>query len=134
MSAQNSEDSRIRTGGCLCEGVRYRTMGVLRNVINCFCSQCQKTSGHHFAATSCSLDRFELLDDSTLDWYEASSEARRGFCNRCGSSLFWQRNGADSISITAGTLDRPTGLKTVSNIFVEDMSDYHDLPALGDSD
>lgn len=130
MSDNNSGDSRSRTGGCLCQGVRYRTEGELRDVINCFCSQCRKTTGHHFAATACSLDRFELLKDSTLDWYAASDQARRGFCKRCGSSLFWQRNGSDSISITAGTLDTPTGLKTTSNIFVEDMSDYHDLPGL----
>ncbi len=130
MSEDNSEHSRIRTGGCLCEGVRYRTVGDLRDVINCFCSQCRKTTGHHFAATSCSLDRFELLQESTLHWYVSSSKARRGFCNRCGSSLFWQRNGADYISITAGTLDKPTGLKTTSNIFVEDMGDYHDLPVV----
>ena len=122
----------VRTGGCHCEGVRYRVVGELRDVVNCFCQQCQKTSGHHFAATRAHLDQFELLNDSTLAWYEASPEARRGFCTVCGSSLFWQRHGTDTISITAGTLDRPTGLKTVSNIFVEDMSDYHALPELSE--
>jgi hypothetical protein len=117
-----------RTGSCHCQGVRYRLTGEIRDVINCFCQQCQKTTGHHFAATQCKLDQFELLSDVTLNWYEASSEAKRGFCNRCGSSLFWTKHGTDTISITAGTLDKPTGLKTVKNIFVEDMGDYHSLP------
>ena len=120
----------MRTGGCHCTGVRYQLVGDIRDVINCFCTQCQKTSGHHFAATQAKLDQFKLLNDETLCWYDASSNARRGFCNKCGSSLFWQKHDTDTISITAGTLDHPTGLKTVKNIFVEDISDYHMLPEL----
>ncbi len=125
-----AEVDRVRTGGCLCEGVRYKTVGELRDVTNCFCIQCQKTSGHHFAATEADLSQFELVNHATLRWYESSDAAKRGFCNHCGSSLFWQRNGAQTISITAGTLDKPTYLATTRNIFVEDKSDYHDLPVL----
>ncbi len=125
-----TEKDRRRTGSCLCGGVRYTLLGECRDVINCFCSQCRKTTGHHFAATQVGLDRFELNADSTLSWYSSSEAARRGFCNRCGSSLFWQKSGLDSISVTAGTLDPPTGLETVKNIFVEDASDYHGLPGL----
>ncbi len=125
-----TEMDRHRTVSCLCKGVRYTLYGECRDVINCFCSQCRKTSGHHFAATRVNLDRFELNADSTLGWYSSSETARRGFCNRCGSSLFWQKSGLDSISVTAGTLDAPTGLETVKNIFVEDVSDYHELPGL----
>ncbi|MCY3768951.1 MAG: GFA family protein [Gammaproteobacteria bacterium] len=125
-----TDEPRTRTGGCLCGGVRYRVVGEIRPVINCFCSQCRKTSGHHFAATQAGLEQFQLLSEESLAWYSSSDAARRGFCNRCGSSLFWQRRGTRTISITAGTLDGPTGLSTMKNIFVEDRSDYHDLPAL----
>ncbi len=125
------QTKKIRTGGCLCQGVRYKLLGRCGEVINCFCTQCRKTSGHHFAATRVDLDQFTLVRDATLDWYAASDQARRGFCNRCGSSLFWQRHGAETISITAGTIDTPTHLKTTRNIFVADKSDYHDIPELG---
>jgi len=125
-----SETEHVKTGSCLCAEVRYKITGECREVVNCFCTQCQKSTGHHFAATRVNLDQFELLADSTLAWYASSDQARRGFCNQCGSSLFWQRNGTDMISITAGTIDKPTGLKTTKNIFVEDKSDYHVLPVL----
>jgi len=114
----------------LCEGVRYSLTGECRDVINCFCTQCQKTSGHHFAATRVDMDQFRLIKDETLTWFESSDFAKRGFCNRCGSNLFWKRHGADTISVTAGTIDNPTVLITSANIFVEDMSDYHDLPSV----
>ena len=123
-------EKEVRTGGCLCEGVRYRITGECRGVINCFCGQCQKTTGHHFAATRVNLDQFEYLSKDTLQWYVSSEKASRGFCNRCGSNLFWQLKDSGTISITAGTVDKPTRLKTTENIFVEDKSDYHDLPAI----
>lgn len=130
----NNEATRVRDGGCLCEGVRYRLTGPCRDVINCFCGQCQKTSGHHFAATRVSLDQFELLSSETLAWYQSSESAKRGFCQRCGGNLFWQPVDGDTISVTAGTLDKPTGLRTTRNIFIDDMSDYHFLPQLSPLD
>ena len=123
-------DDTVRTGGCLCEGVRYRITGEIRDVVNCFCGQCRKTSGHYFAATCCCKKQFYLLEQSTLTWYISSQAARRGFCDRCGSSLFWEPTHGETISITAGTLDKPVNLKTVRNIYVEDMSDYHEIPRL----
>ena len=49
------------TGSCLCGAVKYRLMGSLRPVVACHCGQCQKTSGHHVAATSVNRKDFELL-------------------------------------------------------------------------
>ena len=123
-------DHPVKSGGCLCRGVRYRVTGELRNVINCFCEQCRRTSGHHVAASAARLDAFELESDATLEWYASSDIAKRGFCRRCGGNLFWQRKGDDTISIFAGTLDQPSGLRTVENIYCESMGDYHALPEL----
>lgn len=123
-------NTAIRTGSCLCGGVAYRLHGALRGVINCFCSQCRKTSGHHVAATRTLWNEVEMVRDETLRWYVSSSTARRGFCSRCGGNLFWRPENSDKVSIMAGTLDQPTSLRTIENIFTEDMGDYHALPAL----
>ena len=99
------------TGGCLCGGVRYRAGGKLRGVVACHCTQCARTTGHHYTATNCATKDFALDKDETLRWYRSSPEAERGFCSRCGGNLFWRRVDGDEISITAGTLDHPTGLR-----------------------
>ena len=54
-------------------------------------------------------------------------EAKRGFCGICGSSLFWSLIDGDTISIAAGSLEQPTGLKTTINIFTQDAGDYYSL-------
>jgi hypothetical protein len=117
----------MKTGSCLCGGVQYEISGNMRPVVNCHCGQCRKTSGHYWAATAVSRDDLTIKAESTLSWYQSSDAARRGFCTRCGASLFWDHSGEDEISIGAGTLDLPTGLTTGENIYIEDKADYYDL-------
>ncbi len=116
-------------GGCLCGGVRYEVRGPLRDVIACHCSQCRRTSGHFVAASQALNTDLVLLESATLRWYRSSSEAERGFCERCGGNLFWRLTGAvpGVTSIMAGTLDTPTGLKVMQHIFVADKSDYYEI-------
>jgi hypothetical protein len=124
----------IHLGGCLCKGVRYQVTGPLRDIIACHCEQCRRTSGHFAAMTSALRANLVCTSSQSLRWFRSSESAERGFCDRCGSNLFWRLVGSDSISITAGTLDAPTGLSIRKHIFVGDKSDYYpledDLPKL----
>ena len=70
---------------------------------------------------------FKLHSSDSLKWYQSSPQARRGFCSICGASLFWVPEGGDHVAIAAGTLDKPTGLRTVAHIFVADAGDYYTI-------
>ena len=128
MSEASSQGIRAR-GSCLCGGVRYEILGTLRDVIACHCSQCRRTSGHFVAATQARTADLVLRESATLRWYRSSSEAERGFCTRCGGNLFWRPARAEPAvtSIMAGTLETPTGLRTMQHIFVADKSDYYEI-------
>ncbi len=115
------------TGGCQCGAVRYRFAKPTRGVVNCHCTQCRRTHGHFAAYTMALNDDFELLEDRGLKWFRASDTARRGFCQECGASLFWDRDSNNRISIAAGSLDSPTNLKTTDHIFVADKGDYYEI-------
>ncbi|MBO6522033.1 MAG: GFA family protein [Rhodospirillales bacterium] len=115
------------TGSCLCGGVKFRVSEFQRPVVACHCTQCRKTTGHYGAATTARNVDLQLDSDETLSWYSSSDVAERGFCNRCGSSLFWRPVGGVNTSIMAGVLDAPTGLELVSHIFTEDAGDYYEL-------
>ncbi len=118
----------VRTGGCLCGGVHFEIQGSLRPVLACHCSQCRKTSGHFWAATEVYQDQIDIGDTGTLRWYRSSEFAERGFCNRCGASLFWRRLGREEfLSVGAGSIDMPTGLVAQAHIFVGDASDYYQI-------
>ncbi len=117
----------VHTGGCLCGAVRYRVDGPLRPIVMCHCTQCRRMTGHVMAATAARCTDFRLLSEGELEWYESSSEARRGFCGRCGSTLFWEGVGLDRISIAAGSLDDTRGLGVACHIFVADKGEYYEI-------
>jgi hypothetical protein len=118
---------RLVTGGCQCGGVRYEVRGPLRDVIACHCIQCRRTSGHFVAATACRRGAFALVKADTLKWYVAVPGFRRGFCVECGSSLFFEEEGGERVSIAAGSLDEPQGLKIVAHIFAGEAGDYYPI-------
>lgn len=111
-------------GGCLCGAVTYRVNGPLRPVIACHCVQCRKTSGHFVAATSAAREAVTVTGE--VSWYQSSATARRGFCGTCGSSLFWDGPGAN-LSIHAGSLDAPTGLRLAGHIYCANKGDYYEI-------
>ena len=115
----------MKTGGCLCGAVTYQVNGPLRPVVACHCKQCQKTSGHHVAATSAA--RGDIVVSGDVIWYQSSETARRGFCGICGSNLFWDSSTSLNLSIFAGTLNSPTGLELIGHIFCADKSDYYEI-------
>lgn len=98
----------------------------MREVVACHCIRCRKTSGHYVAASSAARDALTI--EGAVTWFRSSERARRGFCGTCGSNLFWCPEGEARVSIFAGTLDGPTGLRMTSQICTEDKGDYYDLP------
>jgi hypothetical protein len=114
-------------GSCQCGGVQFRIRPPFRDVIACHCVQCRKLSGHFTAATAVRPEHLALDADTTLKWYRASSEAKRGFCDTCGSTLFWAPDSGDRISVYAGSLDGDTGLVLREHIFLSEQGDYYTI-------
>ena len=116
----------MATGRCHCGAIRYEVDGELRGVELCHCVDCRRWHGHVCAMTSASREHLRLVEDGPLRWFkspDSDAHASRAFCGECGSSLFWDAPGRDTISISAGTLDPPTGLRIVEQIYTEQASD-----------
>lgn len=119
------------TGGCACTGVRYRIDTAARSVTNCHCEPCRRITGHFMAATAAPASAVHFDSDATLTWYDSTPTVQYGFCSACGSTLFWRASDKpDHLSITAGSLDTPTGLQTNLALFADHASDYHNLDPL----
>lgn len=113
------------TGGCRCGGVRWRTAAELRDVWYCHCEDCRRITGHHMAATSAAADALNFDSDSTLSWYSAQPGVHYGFCSACGATIFWRADDKPSvISICAGSIDPPTGLRVGGVLFADEINDY----------
>jgi hypothetical protein len=119
----------MSSGRCLCGAVRYEVAGSLRDVVICHCVECRRWHGGPVGYTAAPRDAVRLTGPGHLRWVdspESKSSAQRGFCVVCGSCLFWDAPDRDTISITAGTLDEPTGLRTVAQIYTHAAGDYYE--------
>ena len=120
-------NEHLWTGGCVCGQVRYSVSGLLADVIACHCRECRRMSGHVFAATAASRDRFDITVATGLGWYQSSETSRRGFCRTCGSSLFFDHGDAEPIGIAAGSFDGDPRLKLAAHIYVDEAGGYYPL-------
>ena len=118
-------------GGCLCGAVRYRARE-LPPLTLCHCSQCLRWCGHYLPASAVPSDQIKITqktagnEENPLCWYASSGSAERGFCRRCGSSLFWRQKNADSIDVAAGTLDRaPADLVVGEHLHLDDKPAWY---------
>ena len=117
------------TGRCLCGAVTYELHGELRDVIVCHCVECRRWHGTSGAyTTTATRDDLAVSDpEGVLRWIrspQSVTDADRGFCERCGSSLFWRAPRDGTVSVTAGTLDGVTGLRTVEHIWESQRADW----------
>lgn len=117
-----------RHGRCECGAVAFEIENARETITFCHCSQCRRTSGHYWASTRAEVSDVTFSNDVGLTWYASSDVARRGFCQKCGASLFYQPVGANHLGIAAGSLDLPTGMTPAKHIFTADAGDYYTIP------
>jgi hypothetical protein len=88
---------------------------------------CQRVHGNFGPHSKARKENITITKGDGLAWYKTSDVARRGFCRECGSNLFWEPFELDATGIIVGSLDGPTGLKTVGHIFVSEKSDFYEI-------
>lgn len=120
----DDEDSAQVTGSCLCGAVRFAIDGPMREVVYCHCPICRRAASNFVAYSACARDSLTIAGARKLKWYKSSASVRRGFCKECGSQLFWESAHKAEISVSAGSLDPPTGLRAGKHIHVEYAPDY----------
>ncbi len=114
-------------GGCLCGAVTYRIHAASKWCAHCHCSLCRRAHGAGYVTwLGCEEDTVEIEDDaSMLRWFASSSAAERGFCGRCGSTLFF-RSGRwpGELHIAVGCLDDGPDRTPQAHVYWESRVDW----------
>lgn len=112
------------TGGCLCGAVRYMIGRMPRDVVICHCVFCRRTATHVGAYIRCAPADLTVSGSKKLRWYRSSPSARRGFCSKCGSQLFWEPADEAHIAVSAGSVDSAEGFRVTEQLFQEQRAAY----------
>ena len=114
------------TGGCQCGALRYKVRGPLRDVLACHCAICRRIHTFMGAYSACDPADLEMTGE-TLRWYESTPAAKRGFCAACGTHLIWAGTGKSHVSLSAGSIDEPTGVRLVKHICTNEKGDFYQI-------
>lgn len=114
--------STLRTGGCLCGGVRYECSVEPVFSANCHCRDCQQLSGGAYMP-SLFVPEVTITISGEVSYFvkngDSGHQVTRGFCPVCGSQLFGKPEIAPGmLAIRAGTLDNPAYYQPQMDIYV----------------
>ncbi|XBS71414.1 GFA family protein [Acerihabitans sp. KWT182] len=115
------------TGTCLCGNIHFSATLSDYHVSACHCGMCRKWSGGVFLSLDVK-DSLEITQGESLGLYASSEWAKRGFCTRCGSSLFWQSADGKQTCVSYAALelseeDREQ-LLLASEIYTDNQPDF----------
>ena len=116
-----------REGACPCGAVRFTVDGPVRDVIVCHCDACREATGGPWAASAGRRRDLTVEDESARSWERATvseHDASRGRCRSCGTVVFWDAPGRETVSFAAGLLEGGSAIAVAAHIWVrEEESD-----------
>ncbi len=113
------------TGGCLCGAVTYTADGVEPKVHACHCSICRRWTGG--PALAVGVGTVQFSGEEHISRYDSSEWAERGFCNRCGTNLFYHLKEPGRYILWMGTFDDPAPFRLNGEIFIDEKPAAYDL-------
>ena len=113
-------------GSCLCGAVRYEISGSVGKMGHCYCIMCQKAHGAAYGTYArVSWSQFNIIEGNNfLKRYDSSPGVYRTFCQQCGSTLQFVREGKSGFGIATGTLDSDPGVHPSYQIWTSSKADW----------
>ncbi len=107
---------------CLCGSITLTATLPTRSVHACHCSICRTWGGG--PALCIDAEELEVVGE-TLAVYPSSDWAERGFCQRCGTHLFYRLKDGGMVNIPVGLFKDLQQLDFDSEIFVDHQPEYY---------
>lgn len=114
----------------MCGSIRYEIHGELGKAMFCHCQICRKSNGSAFALNAAiNAADFKLVSgESDLRSYASSEDARRYFCEQCGSPIYSMRlSMPEVLRLRVGTLDNDITIEKDSHIFVASKAKWDEI-------
>lgn len=109
------------TGGCYCGAVRFRATGKPLYQTNCHCANCRRAVGAQSVAWITVSRSAFAWEKGTPRRFRTDTGAWRTFCDRCGTSLTYERDTRpDEIDLTTGSLDHPQDFPPTKDFFTDE--------------
>ncbi|MBB3764724.1 GFA family protein [Sphingomicrobium lutaoense] len=112
------------SGECLCGAVKIDLTLPDETVDACHCGMCVRWGGGAYLSTRMAED-FTLHGEENVTRYRSSTWAERGFCNQCGTHLFFRYLPADKTSFSPGLFPGAREFTMKEEIFIDGKPGYY---------
>jgi len=125
-----SENEFSHTGHCICKGVSFGIKEKLNVRVDCHCQQCRNFTGHYavlFLIPN-SQQNLVITNDKELKWFQEEGKgAIRGFCGKCGCSLFQKGVNGNYFLVMAGCFDKTDDLpkEATRTAYLQEKGQYY---------
>ena len=111
-------------GSCLCGAVRITAKSMSQHVGACHCRMCRKWGGGPLMAVDCGTD-VSIEGGEHISVFESSAWAERGFCNKCGSHLFYRLKDSSQHIMPAGLFDDDQTFVFDNQVFIDEKPAFY---------
>lgn len=121
-------------GGCHCGSIRYKVNGEAITHALCHCTDCRRSSGAPMVGWTMYPATAVEVTKGNPKVYKSSENARRHFCENCGTGLFYfnEKILPGIIDIQSATYDNPDAVPAQAHIQTAEqiswMKTAHTLP------
>jgi hypothetical protein len=120
--------SRILTGRCLCEAIRFQVPDEFRYALNCHCSQCRRTTGSAFKAfAGIEAAKLTVTEGSGTLLRYGRSDNHDARCSICGSFLYSLVRNGSYVHVNLGALADAPSLTPTAHIYVGSKAPWHEI-------
>ena len=114
-------NDHLKSGGCQCGNLRYEIHSDPPDTYICHCRECQHQSASAFGiSVIVSEVAFQLAQGQPKVWSRPTDAGRMldcYFCTNCGSRVWHQRRGFQTLSVKGGTFDQPVDVGGATHIW-----------------
>jgi hypothetical protein len=111
-------------GTCLCGAVRISAKTRSNSIGACHCAICRKWGGGPLFTVECEGEvDFEGAEHISV--FSSSEWAERGFCQKCGTHLFYRLKQEEHYAIPVGIFDGSGEWRLAEQIFIEQKPSFY---------
>ncbi|WP_209828514.1 GFA family protein [Acinetobacter guillouiae] len=113
-------------GQCVCGATTFKVELKNHDVHACHCSICRRQTSGVIMTIDVEQGSLQFTQDQHLSIYNSSDWGERGFCNCCGTNLFWRTKDQSYCNINAFALDQqPQDIKFDMEIFIDNKPEFY---------
>lgn len=110
----------------MCGAVRFEARDVPAKCGVCHCEMCRRWTGSALIGVTVPVDKVTFSGDA-LRVITSSTWAERGFCNKCGSGMFFkvtlEGDYSGNIELPIGVFDDADGFEMSNEIYIDHKPD-----------